>query len=163
MTELAIAGACPRCGTALPVAGACSRSCGARGACALICCPGCGLAFPNPQRSRLAWHLSRWLARRARRRAAAREAGGREGTLAALPSGGAARIVGLRPGSAERQRQLAALGLVPGADVRLRQRHPALVLEVGETTLALDVALARDIRIETPEADRTGTAGEAIP
>lgn len=34
--------------------------------------------------------------------------------------------------------RLSILGLVPGRSLRLRQLHPALVLEVGETELALD-------------------------
>lgn len=180
MTELAFSTTCPACGTPLPAAGACSRSCGARGACALVCCPSCGLAFPNPRRSRLAWHLSRWLARRARRAGrtdrttapqaetpqatAAPPRAGRAGagTLAAVRTGDSVRIVALASDDRDGARQLAALGLVPGARVRVRQRHPALVVEVDETTLALDASLARQIHVEADTPDGTPAAQPPI-
>jgi DtxR family Mn-dependent transcriptional regulator len=47
--------------------------------------------------------------------------------------------------SPERLRRLGTLGLMPGAAVRLRQKRPAFVLEVGETTLALEKELAEEI------------------
>jgi Fe2+ transport system protein FeoA len=156
MTELGLAAACPHCGTALPPAGACGATCGtaygslfgapcgAGGGCALLSCPGCGSALPHPRRSPLAWALAQWLERRARRKAAAAD------TLAALPAGVTAQVVALGRGMGASAQQLAAWGLVPGARVRLRQRRPALVLEVGETTLALDAALAREIRVRRP-------------
>lgn len=158
MTEATLdAGACPHCGTALQGRGACSRTCGARGSCVLMCCPGCGQALPDPRRSRLAHALAGWLARRQRARAqrsaeVARplaEAGVAAATpLPALGVGGTGRIVALRCATAERLQQLTALGLVPGAPVRLRQRRPAVVLEVGETTLALDAELAAEIAVQ---------------
>jgi DtxR family Mn-dependent transcriptional regulator len=43
--------------------------------------------------------------------------------------------------------RLSALGVVPGCRIRLRQRHPALVLQVGETELALDHEAGREIFI----------------
>ena len=41
--------------------------------------------------------------------------------------------------------RLGTLGLVPGVRVRLVQRRPSHVVEVGETTIAIDAALARAI------------------
>ncbi len=41
--------------------------------------------------------------------------------------------------------RLGTLGLVPGVSVRLVQRRPSHVVEVGETTIAIDAALARAI------------------
>jgi len=143
--------ACPRCGTLLPLAGACSGACGAAGGCALLCCTGCGTAFPHPRRSWLAYRLWRWLgqdkAARAPTLAVAAGADGADApTLGTLPVGAAARIVAHDP-RPDQAHALAALGLVPGAQVRLRQRHPAIVLEAGETVLALDAALARAVRV----------------
>lgn len=44
-----------------------------------------------------------------------------------------------------RLHRLAGLGLVPGATLRLQQRRPSLVVEVGETVLALDETVAGEI------------------
>jgi DtxR family Mn-dependent transcriptional regulator len=44
-----------------------------------------------------------------------------------------------------RLHRLAGLGLVPGATLRLHQRHPSLVVELGETTVALDGRVAGEI------------------
>jgi DtxR family Mn-dependent transcriptional regulator len=41
--------------------------------------------------------------------------------------------------------RLSALGLAPGRPLRLRQRHPALVVQLGETDLALDGQAGREI------------------
>jgi Fe2+ transport system protein FeoA len=42
---------------------------------------------------------------------------------------------------------LARLGLVPGAPIELRQTAPALVVQVGETTLALDREIGADLYV----------------
>jgi DtxR family Mn-dependent transcriptional regulator len=47
--------------------------------------------------------------------------------------------------SPERLKRLGTLGVTPGAAVRLKQKRPAYVLEVGETTLALEKELAAEI------------------
>jgi DtxR family Mn-dependent transcriptional regulator len=41
--------------------------------------------------------------------------------------------------------RLGTLGLVPGTTVRVVQRRPSYVVDVGETTIAIDAALARAI------------------
>lgn len=46
-----------------------------------------------------------------------------------------------------RSDRLASLGVVAGCTVTLRRRWPSFVVEVGETTLALDKAIAREIRV----------------
>jgi DtxR family Mn-dependent transcriptional regulator len=43
--------------------------------------------------------------------------------------------------------RLGALGLVPGVGVRLIQRRPSHVVEVGETTIAIDTGLASAIYV----------------
>lgn len=42
-------------------------------------------------------------------------------------------------------RQLSAMGVAPGSHIRLLQTHPALVVQVGETELALDLQAGREI------------------
>ncbi|WP_373048184.1 FeoA family protein [Vulgatibacter sp.] len=49
-----------------------------------------------------------------------------------------------------RSDRLASLGLVAGCEVVLRQRRPTFVLDVGETTLALDREIATGIRVRLP-------------
>ena len=63
------------------------------------------------------------------------------------------RLDGLRHGYLQR---LTSFGLAPGRFVRLRQRHPAIVLQVGETELALDRAAAREIVVRRQPAARAG-------
>jgi len=64
-----------------------------------------------------------------------------------LAPGEAAHIVYILPRAAERLVRLAGLGVVPGALVHFQQRTPAAVLRVGETTVALDPAVAGEIYV----------------
>jgi DtxR family Mn-dependent transcriptional regulator len=57
-------------------------------------------------------------------------------------------VVRFVAGSAEGLDRLAALGLVPGVELRLVQRHPSHVLELGETTIAIDARLAGAIFVQ---------------
>jgi DtxR family Mn-dependent transcriptional regulator len=43
--------------------------------------------------------------------------------------------------------KLAAFGLLPGVKIRLHQRQPSFVIEMGETTLAIDEETAADIYV----------------
>ena len=49
-----------------------------------------------------------------------------------------------------RSDRLASLGLVAGCQIVLRQRRPTFVIDVGETTLALDGDIAHSIRVALP-------------
>ena len=68
-----------------------------------------------------------------------------------FPLGERARIVFIAPKFHDRMDRLAALGVVPGSEVRLHQRAPAFVIEVGETTIALDPEIAREIFVKRVE------------
>ncbi|HLG05179.1 MAG TPA: FeoA family protein [Gemmatimonadales bacterium] len=71
--------------------------------------------------------------------------------LSTLAEGERARVTCLEdPGSAA-ARKLAALGILPGIDLVLVQRTPAFVLATSETELALDAALASQIRVRKEE------------
>jgi Fe2+ transport system protein FeoA len=65
--------------------------------------------------------------------------------LSRLRSGDRARIVHLVAREGVPLVKLATLGLIPGTVVRLVQRKPAVVLEIGHTTLALDEGMTSDI------------------
>ena len=51
----------------------------------------------------------------------------------------------------ERLVKLSSLGVMPGAEVTLVQRNPAVVLKIGETTIALDGEVADAILVESTE------------
>jgi DtxR family transcriptional regulator, Mn-dependent transcriptional regulator len=63
-----------------------------------------------------------------------------------------ARIVFIAPKFHDRMDRLAALGVVPGSELKLHQRSPSYVIEVGETTIALDPEIAREIYVKRVEA-----------
>jgi len=67
--------------------------------------------------------------------------------LADLPIGRSAPIVFIAPGSAARLNRLATLGVVPGTSVRLLQRKPSVVIECGETALAIEEDVAGEIYV----------------
>ena len=72
-----------------------------------------------------------------------------------LPSfelGATGRIVFIAPRFHDRMDRLAALGVVPGSTIRLHQRSPSYVIEVGETTIALDPEIAREIFVKPVES-----------
>lgn len=68
--------------------------------------------------------------------------------LPELRSGASATIVRIEGTDPARLVKLSNLGLMPGARVRLLQKLPAVLLEVGETTVALDAAVARQILVD---------------
>ncbi len=65
--------------------------------------------------------------------------------------GAAGRIVFIAPKFHDRMDRLAALGVIPGSVLRLRQRAPSYVIEVGETTIALDPEIAGEIYVKPLE------------
>ncbi len=68
--------------------------------------------------------------------------------LRQLGVGQTGRIVYIVPRESSRLARLSALGIVPGAAIRLRQHTPAVVLSVGETTLALEPSIASEIYVK---------------
>jgi DtxR family Mn-dependent transcriptional regulator len=68
-----------------------------------------------------------------------------------FPLGETGRIVFIAPRFHDRMDKLAALGVVPGSEVHLHQRSPAYVLEIGETTVAIDPEIASEIYLKRVE------------
>ncbi len=62
--------------------------------------------------------------------------------------GATGRIVFIAPKFHDRMDRLAALGVIPGSTVRLHQRSPSYVIELGETTIALDPEIAGEIFVK---------------
>jgi DtxR family transcriptional regulator, Mn-dependent transcriptional regulator len=65
-----------------------------------------------------------------------------------LKPGEEGRVVFIVPKSRSRLERLSAMGLIPGSVVRVSQRRPSYVINVGETTLALDEEVVREIYIK---------------
>ena len=76
------------------------------------------------------------------------EPGRRLSTLAVGERARVSRVLRDDGGRAER---LKALGVTPGARVRMLQRFPGFVFECDETELAIEPAVARAIVVEMAE------------
>jgi DtxR family Mn-dependent transcriptional regulator len=72
--------------------------------------------------------------------------------LAHFDLGATGRIVFIAPKFHDRMDRLAALGVIPGSEIRLHQRSPSYVIEVGETTIALDPEIAGEIYVKPVES-----------
>ena len=68
--------------------------------------------------------------------------------LPSFPLGAKGRIVFIAPKFHDRMDRLAALGVTPGSTLRLHQRSPSFVIEVGETTIALDPEIATEVFVK---------------
>lgn len=68
--------------------------------------------------------------------------------LADLMPGEQAKIVFITPGSHSRLDRLSAMGVVPGSIVKLHQKRPSYVIQLGETTIAVDRDITREIFVK---------------
>ena len=68
--------------------------------------------------------------------------------LEELGLGEEGRIVFIAPKSHQRLDRLSTLGIVPGSIIRMHQKNPSHVLQVGETFLALDRDIVNDIYVK---------------
>lgn len=58
------------------------------------------------------------------------------------------RIVFITPKNHMRLDRLAVLGILPGSDLHVHQKKPSYVIRVGETDIALDPEIVRDIYVK---------------
>jgi DtxR family transcriptional regulator, Mn-dependent transcriptional regulator len=70
------------------------------------------------------------------------------GPLADLMPGDQAKIVFITPGSHSRLDRLSAMGVVPGSVVKLHQKRPSYVIQLGETTIAVDKDITKEIFVK---------------
>jgi len=68
--------------------------------------------------------------------------------LEELGLGEEGRIVFIASKSHQRLDRLSTLGIVPGSVLRMHQKNPSYVLQMGETTLALDTDIVRNIYVK---------------
>ena len=62
--------------------------------------------------------------------------------------GSSGRIVFIRPSDSTRLERLSSMGIVAGSVIRLKQKRPSFVLEIDETTLAVDSLIAEEIYVK---------------
>ena len=67
--------------------------------------------------------------------------------LVDLPLGATGSVVFIAPKSVARLNKLAAFGVVPGSQVRLVERKPSVVLACGQTSLAIEDEIGREIYV----------------
>jgi Fe2+ transport system protein FeoA len=133
---------CSLCGFAYVPGGEACREHGcpiALGGCATRHCPRCGHTMPDEERSAAARLVRRLFRPRARPAA---------GTLAGLAAG-TSGVVATIEGDASLQARLTAQGLAPGVAVHVVQTAPTHVIEVGETTIALERRVAEAVRLRS--------------
>ncbi len=65
-----------------------------------------------------------------------------------LEVGSQGRIVFIIPTKNLRLERLASLGIIPGSILKLKQKIPSFVLEIDETTLALDSEITKSIYVK---------------
>lgn len=64
-----------------------------------------------------------------------------------LEPGEEGRIVFIVPKEHTRLDRLSSLGVLPGSTIKLRQKRPSFVIKIGETELAIDEEIAREIYV----------------
>lgn len=151
---------CPMCGFEFERTDTlCAHGCPLGALCHLVRCPSCEYEFPEtpPTVSFI---------RRVLRRRLPTVVGLPPGvrTAADLTPGQRARVLCLGSTVTDRHRALTVYGLAPETEIILVQRQPACVIRVGETELAIDMEIARDILVEPlgesrPTNRRDATAG----
>ncbi len=134
---------CPLCGFEFDKTDTvCEHGCPLSTMCKLVRCPSCEYEFPEePQ-------FISWFGRIFGRKRCAEPTAVR--TVADLKVGERAVVIGFGGGHGGRHHSLAVFGLVPEADIIVLQQRPACVVRVGETELALDGEIAREIVVQSP-------------
>ena len=139
---------CPFCGFEFSKQDTlCHHGCPLGATCRLNRCPNCQYEFAEQPKA-VSW-LSGVFRRRERRQDLPEDVV----TVRDLRAGERARVLCLGGGSSTRHNNLAVFGVVPGAEITLVQQRPAPVLRVGETELAVDPAIAREILVERLEPE----------
>lgn len=119
---------------------ACAQGCPLGKWCGLVRCPSCGYEFAEPR-------PFRWLARLFHR-CPAPAARCERLDLTQLAEGEEAEVVSLNCAHPSRRNTLAVYGVAPGHRVVLQQHRPHVILRVGETELALETDIAREIVVK---------------
>jgi Fe2+ transport system protein FeoA len=137
-----MSGQCPLCGAGIAGGGSGCASCPLAWSCDLMSCWRCGYQFPRGSR------LMAWAQRLLRRRAVTTPG---PATLDDVVPGTTC-VVAQVDGDPALQVKLAHLGLAEGAAVRVDQRRPELVLQVGATRFAVERSIGRRVIVHASPA-----------
>jgi Fe2+ transport system protein FeoA len=138
--------ACALCGLRFTHGGQVCASCPiTRGCEELVRCPRCGYQFPRG--SRTVALLQGWWRRWREWKVPPAAEGHPVQTLDHLSPGESARVLKVSAADTPMLMKLSQLGLVPGAEVRIQQSRPAAIVRIGETTVALQRAVARLVHV----------------
>jgi DtxR family Mn-dependent transcriptional regulator len=64
-----------------------------------------------------------------------------------LEPGDEGRITFIAPKEHARLDRLSSLGVIPGSTIKLHQKRPSFVIRIGETDLAIDEEIAKEIYV----------------
>jgi Fe2+ transport system protein FeoA/rubredoxin len=133
---------CALCGFDFdPSAVNCHTGCVLAKHCNLVKCPSCGYEFPAPLRG------PAWLSKLTRRHVDHVHPRSLL-SLEEASEGASYELVSLNGSHASRKSALAVYGLVPGCRLSLTQKRPSFIIRVGETELAFEGNVARDIFVK---------------
>jgi len=135
---------CPLCGTDFEGTN-CHTSCPMSNGCAMVRCPRCGYEFVES--GKFADMLRRWIRRGPPPPAETKKEDKSVCRLIDLPVGSSGPIAFIAPTTTSRVNRLAAFGLVPGSQIRLVSRRPAVVLQCGATSIAVEEEIGREIYV----------------
>jgi Fe2+ transport system protein FeoA len=119
-------------------------SCPVHSGCTTACCPNCGATNINPQGSRLARWVEKLFATSGK--SVAQDPAGL--TLDLVPEGKTVRILRFGSIGAEQGRHLQAYGLLPGRAVLVLSHSPMTILQIEQTELALESAVAHSVFVD---------------
>ncbi|MGE5592969.1 MAG: FeoA family protein [Betaproteobacteria bacterium] len=91
-----------------------------------------------------------------------REGRGPTCVLAALGAGERGRVMRIKSANARLLQKLLAMAVLPGSEVTVNLTFPAFVFEVGNTRVAVDRSIARQIEVERlacPDGRRHNAGG----
>ncbi len=125
---------------------ACTHGCPLGKWCRLVRCPNCGYEFSEP-------HARGWLARLFHRELPPPPSHCELLDLTQLEAGEETEVVCLNCAHASRKNTLAVYGISPGNHIALRQKRPHYIVRVGETELALETDIAREILVKRVTAN----------
>ncbi len=150
---------CPMCGFEFERTDTlCAHGCPLGALCHLIRCPACEYEFPETPP---AVSFVKRLFRRRLPTVTGLPPGVR--TAAELQPGQKAKVLCLGSTVTDRHRTLTVYGLGSGAEITLVQQQPTCVIQIGETELALDLDIARDILVQPLDADLETVEPEPSP
>ena len=135
---------CPLCGTDFQRAD-CRSACPMSKGCAMVRCPRCGYEFVES--GKFADMLRRWIRRGPQPQRETPHPDPSLRRLTDLDVGSSGSIAFVAPTSSSRINKLASFGLVPGSEIRLVSRRPAVVLQCGATSIAVEDEIGRDIYV----------------